>query len=88
MSNSTDARLIIRPYFATYCKTGVLCVCIAALLLSGGCGQKQKAIDLYVDAVVLKEFNENEKAIEKLKHPARAGRLEGFLAESPQPQNA
>jgi tetratricopeptide (TPR) repeat protein len=36
------------------------------LLLSGGCGQEQRSVDLYVDAVMLKELNENEMAVEKL----------------------
>ncbi len=58
MSNSTDARLII----------GSLCLCVTSLivLLSAGCSQKQQAVDLYVDAVMFKELNENEMAVEKL----------------------
>ncbi len=58
MSNSTDARLII----------GSLCLCVISLtvLLSTGCSQKQQAVDLYVDAVMFKELNEHEMAVEKL----------------------
>jgi tetratricopeptide (TPR) repeat protein len=63
MSNNRDVHLIIRPYFAI---VGVLCVCIMGLLVSGGCGQEQRSVDLYVDAVMLKELNENEMAVEKL----------------------
>ena len=36
------------------------------LLFSVGCAQKNNSVDLYVDAVMLRELNENEKAIEKL----------------------
>jgi tetratricopeptide (TPR) repeat protein len=37
-------------------------------LFSAGCGQQQqqRAVDLYVDAVMFRELNENEKAVEKL----------------------
>ncbi len=51
-------------------KAGVasLCICITSLivLLASGCNQKQQAVDLYVDAVMLKELDENEMAVEKL----------------------
>ena len=53
MSSIMDVRLIV-------------CIGITGLLLSGGCAQKQQAVDLYVDAVMLREFNENEMAVEKL----------------------
>ena len=36
------------------------------LLFSAGCAQEQQAVKLYVDAVMLRELNENDKAIEKL----------------------
>lgn len=63
MSNNMDVHLIIKPCFATM---RVLCVCIVGLLVFGGCGQEQRSVDLYVDAVMLKELNENERAVEKL----------------------
>lgn len=66
MSSSTDTRLIVGSRFVTYCQMGALCICVAALLLFVGCNQEQQAVDLYVDAVMLKEFNENEMAVEKL----------------------
>ena len=40
-------------------------VCMS-MLFASGCAQQQKAVDLYVDAVMLTELGENEKAIEKL----------------------
>ncbi|MFA5252168.1 MAG: tetratricopeptide repeat protein, partial [Phycisphaerae bacterium] len=65
MSSNTDIHHIIRPYFTI---VRVICVCTVGLLVFGGCGQKQqqRSVDLYVDAVMLKELNENEKAVEKL----------------------
>lgn len=36
------------------------------LLFSAGCAPKQQAVDLYVDAVMLRESGENEQAVEKL----------------------
>ncbi len=63
MSHNTDVRLITRPYFAVM---GAFFVCLLGLLFSGGCGRQQQSIDLYVDAVMLKEFDENEIAVEKL----------------------
>ena len=48
----------------------ITCVCLAsaALLFSVGCAaeQQQQVVDLYVDAVMLAELDENEKAVEKL----------------------
>jgi len=35
-------------------------------LFSGGCAQKQRVVELYVDAVMLRELDEKDKAIEKL----------------------
>jgi tetratricopeptide (TPR) repeat protein len=60
-----DVRLIIKPCFTT---TVSFWVCITGLLFSAGCGQQQqqRAVDLYVDAVMFRELNENEKAVEKL----------------------
>jgi len=37
-----------------------------ALLLSAGCNQKQQAVDLYVDAIMLRELDENEMAVKRL----------------------
>jgi len=58
MSNSTDAHFVRGPLW--------LCITILAALLSAGCSQQQQAVDLYVDAVMFKELNENEMAVEKL----------------------
>jgi superkiller protein 3 len=56
MSNSANIRLAI-----CVCLTGVI------LLFLAGCAQEHKqAVDLYVDAVMLREFDENEMAVEKL----------------------
>jgi len=46
----------------------VICICLTSivLLIATGCASKPKAVDLYVDAVMLKGFDENEKAVEKL----------------------
>jgi tetratricopeptide (TPR) repeat protein len=65
MSNNMDVRLIGKPCFVIM---KVLSVFIVGLLVlvSGGCGQEQRSVDLYVDAVMLKEGGENEKAVEKL----------------------
>lgn len=63
MSNNMDVRLTIKPYLATMV---ALCMCGLGLLLSGGCAQEQRSVDLYVDAVMLRELNENEMAVEKL----------------------
>ena len=68
MSNNVYVRLIGRPFFETM---GLLCLCIVGLLVSGGCGQEQRSVDLYVDAIMLKELNENEKAVEKLNSAVR-----------------
>ena len=60
MFNSTDSAkanysLLFAFYFLPF-----------ALLLSTGCSGEQQAVQLYVDAVMLNELDENEKAIEKL----------------------
>jgi hypothetical protein len=59
MSNNMDGRFI-----GEHCFTAlrILCVCcVVGLLVSGGCGQsQQRSVDLYVDAVMFKELNENE----------------------------
>jgi tetratricopeptide (TPR) repeat protein len=43
-----------------------------AILFSAGCAPRQKAVELYVDAVVLKELNQNEKAVRKLNQAVKA----------------
>ena len=45
-----------------------ICICITGIILVffGGCAKKEGAVGLYVDAVTLREFNENQKAVEKL----------------------
>jgi tetratricopeptide (TPR) repeat protein len=58
MPNSTDTRPIIKS----------LCICVvgSVLLVLGGCSRQNQAVDLYVDAVMFKEFDQNERAVEKL----------------------
>ncbi|MHC4412595.1 MAG: tetratricopeptide repeat protein, partial [Planctomycetota bacterium] len=53
----------------------VICIGLVSLLpvFSVGCAQ-QKAVDLYVDAVMYREQDENEKAIEKLNSAVKANR--------------
>jgi tetratricopeptide (TPR) repeat protein len=46
-------------------QASLLVVFLIFLFLSG-CSPKQQAVDLYVDAVMLRELNENEMAVEKL----------------------
>lgn len=58
MPSRTDARFTMRSLG--------MCVVNLALLFSAGCGQEQQAVDLYVDAVMLRELDENEMAIERL----------------------
>ena len=41
------------------------------LLFSAGCAHEQQAVELYVDAVMLNELDENEKAVEKLDSAVR-----------------
>lgn len=55
MSNNANATVCIRIYLIS-----------VILLFSYGCAEKQQAVELYVDAVMLREFDENEKAVEKL----------------------
>ena len=45
-----------------------ICICLTSvvLLFFAGCAKKEQAVQLYVDAVTLREFNENQKAIGKL----------------------
>ncbi len=63
MSNNMDVRFINRPCFAIIV---VLCFCMAGLLVTGGCEEEQRSVSLYVDAITLKDLNENDKAVEKL----------------------
>ena len=55
MSNSSNVALCI-------------CICLTSLILlfSAGCAQEQQTVELYVDAIALRELDENEKAVEKL----------------------
>ena len=61
MSERRDVRLLVLVTIA----------CIA-LQLAGGCAGRQQAVELYVDAVSLKELNENDKAIAKLNQATKA----------------
>jgi tetratricopeptide (TPR) repeat protein len=42
------------------------------LLFAAGCASRQKAVELYVDAVTLKDLKENDKAIHKLNEAIKA----------------
>ena len=55
MSGSTNARFVKRVFIASL-----------ALLFFVGCANKQRAVELYVDAVMHNELGENEQAVEKL----------------------
>ena len=56
MSSNMDARLT----------WGVFVMCLAGAMHLSGCVQQDRSVDLYVDAVMYKEFEQNELAIEKL----------------------
>ena len=45
-----------------------ICICLTSvvLLFYAGCAKKEQSVQLYVDAVTLREFNEDQKAVEKL----------------------
>jgi tetratricopeptide (TPR) repeat protein len=47
------------------CSTGVVYI-VAGLLICAGCAQQEQAVSLYVDAVMLREMDETEKAVDKL----------------------
>jgi tetratricopeptide (TPR) repeat protein len=49
-----------------------ICVLAAILVLWGGCAQKQQALDLYIDGVMLRELDQNELAAEKLNAAVKA----------------
>jgi tetratricopeptide (TPR) repeat protein len=57
-----EAATKARPATAKRC----LSVSIFILLFSAGCAREQRAVELYVDAVMLDELNEQDKAVEKL----------------------
>jgi len=44
----------------------ILCLTGIMLLLSNGCQQERRGVDLYLDAIMFRELNQNEMAIEKL----------------------
>jgi tetratricopeptide (TPR) repeat protein len=45
---------------------------VFVFLFSAGCGRKQQAVDLYVDAVLLRQLDQNELAAEKLDSAIKA----------------
>ena len=57
-----------------FCNLTVISILSTVVLFSGGCGQQMdqmtenqaKAISVYVDALMLNELNERDKAIQKL----------------------
>ena len=73
MSNSSNVVLHICTHLSrtkkALCRIPFWCVII--LLFSAGCATEQRASELYVDAVMLVELDENEKAVEKLNSAVR-----------------
>lgn len=81
-SNKWGFNLITRQDFASNCDVGeqllrdrrinaadmpLLAVAIVMMLVYlGGCASSDREIDLYVDAVMLRQQGENQKAVEKL----------------------
>ncbi|MBL7152981.1 MAG: tetratricopeptide repeat protein, partial [Phycisphaerae bacterium] len=49
--------------------TGLICV---VLLCCSGCPKSNNAVDLYLDGILLTEYDEDEKAVEKLKEAVKA----------------
>jgi tetratricopeptide (TPR) repeat protein len=47
---------------------------VSPFLFSAGCARKQQAIDLYVDAVMLRELDQNEVAVKRLNSAIEADR--------------
>jgi hypothetical protein len=58
-------------------------IAIFMFLLSAGCASRQQAVELYVDAVSLKEQNEDEKAVQKLNEAVKADRGFSLTAKAP-----
>jgi tetratricopeptide (TPR) repeat protein len=52
----------------------LLFITIFAFLFTCGCASRQQAVELYVDAVVLKDQNQPDKAVEKLNQAVRTDR--------------
>ena len=52
----------------------IICLWLASIAASflPGCANRQRAVELYVDAVMLAETNDNEAAIEKLNSAVQA----------------
>jgi hypothetical protein len=65
-ANNVKPRGERREVKANYFSLFTLYFLLFALLFSTGCSQKQQAVDLYVDAVMLRELDENEMAAETL----------------------
>jgi len=65
---SNSKQSIVKGNYILNAKRHTLIVCLTSVILSffAGCSTEQQACDLYVDAVMLAELDENEKAIEKL----------------------
>ena len=66
MSNNTEVPLIARSHSTACYKPAVLCIFMLSLVFSAGCSLNRHAVNLYVDAAMLRENGENEKAVEKL----------------------
>ena len=68
MSKSRDAGILGEPRFfkSHEMKLFLLFIAVLSLFAVGGCGPEQRAVDFYVDAVMLREIDENEMALEKL----------------------
>lgn len=51
-----------------------ICLPVFSLLFFTGCSREQEAVDLYVDAIILTELDEDELAIEKLNSAVRVNK--------------
>lgn len=68
MSESRDAGILgkFRFFKSHEMKLFFLFIAVLSLFAVSGCGPEQRAVDLYVDAVMLREIDENKMAVEKL----------------------
>lgn len=70
MSNSMNVGKAKANYFLL----SAFCLLIFGLSFSAGCASEQQAVDLYVDAVMLRELGESERAVEKLNSAVEANK--------------
>jgi tetratricopeptide (TPR) repeat protein len=73
-SDSPDAAGLCRQAHPSTYPAIITALAVLQLLFAAGCARQQRAVELYVDAVMLKELNENEKAITKLNQAVKANK--------------